>query len=119
MAIRIGEGPDEILSRKSGFQPVGGPFFEDHFILDGKTVSIWEKTFFGGRRGEITLYWTENRLNLIKDQSKSGSRLFDSVSSLQNSPTPSPMQIPGYEPDTIIDIYEKIWSFKIIFFKYF
>ena len=76
-------------------------------------VSAWMKTFFfrspkfGLKNrpnfGEDLFFWRssefglKNRLNLSEDQRKSGSRSFDVVSKLQNSP---PMQIPGYAHDS-------------------
>ena len=71
--------------QKTGLQPGWRPFFffGDHPNLKRKTVSISVKTFFFWRSPKFR---QKNRLNLIADRSKSGSRLFDVVSSLQNSP---------------------------------
>ena len=47
--MRIGEGPNVIQTRKTGFQPVLRPFFlGDHLKLDRTTVPILVKTFFLG-----------------------------------------------------------------------
>ena len=63
-------------------------FLGDHLKLDRKTVPILVKTFFLGG-GRSPYFGQKNRLNLIKDRSKSRSRSFDVVSSLQNSPPPN------------------------------
>ena len=116
--IRDGQESDVILTRKTRLQTGWRPFFlflsfcfGDHLNLERITVSISAAFFFL----EITWIWRKQtsqfqwrpffifflrsptfgektRLNLTGDQSKCGSRLFDIVSSLQNSP---PMQIPG------------------------
>ena len=51
----------------------------------------------------------KNWLNLMKDRSKPGLRLFDVVSSLQNSPPP--MQIPGYAPYNHQDTWDQSNSY--------
>ena len=105
---------DVIWTRKTGSQP-GCLFFAfgDHLNFDGITVSISPKSFFflvylNLERKTVSIlldtffFWRspmfghENRLNLINDRSKSGSRSFGVVFSLQNSPPL--MQIPRYAP---------------------
>ena len=72
------------MSRKIWFQPGWRPFyFGDHLNLERKTVWISVKTFYFWRSPK---FGHKNRLNLNEDQPKSGSRSFDVVSSLQNSP---------------------------------
>ena len=81
---RLGQEPDMIWTTKCGSHF----FFRGHTNLE-KNLNFGENLFFW----KSPKYEQKNRLNLLEDQSKSGSRLFDFVFSPQNSPPP--MQIPG------------------------
>ena len=67
-----------IFTRKTGFQPCWRPFFwtEKPSQVLWRPFFLWRSPIFGHK----------NLLNLIQDRSKSWSRSFDVVSSLQNSP---------------------------------
>ena len=90
--MKIGQEPDVILTKKLGFSLAEDLFFfGDHLNLDKKKPTKSKRIFFVLRSSK---FGQKNRLNLSKDRSKFGSRSFDVVSSLQNSPPP--LQIPGY-----------------------
>ena len=98
LAMRSGQGPNVITTRKSGSEPGWRPFSFFFFLRSPK---------FGQKKqlilSEDLFFWRspkfgkKNRLNLIEDRSKCGSRSFDVAFSLQNSPPP--FQIPGYAPE--------------------
>ena len=67
-------------------------------IGQGPDVISTKKPFLGGS----PKFGQKKRLNLRKDQPKSGSSTFDVVSSLRNSPPP--LQIPGYAPAGIASL---------------
>ena len=80
------EGPNVILTRKNGFQPVLRSFFFEIILIWTKKRPNFGEDLFFGRRGRSSYFGQKNRPNLITDRSKSGSRSCDVVSSLQNSP---------------------------------
>ena len=65
-------------------------FYGDHLILGGKNLRISKLS------EKFRLHFRTNRLKLIQEQSKFGSRLFALFSLFQNSPPPFPN--PGYAP---------------------
>ena len=84
--MRIGQGLLVISTRKLGFS-----LAEDLFFLRSPD--------FGQQNG----------LNLSEDRPKSGSRSFDVVSILRKSPPPPrPLQIPGYAPDCLHDLWKMV-----------